>query len=124
MHRARQCAAAKNRREPAEQPWKVNAKPGEKRQKEPQGNHPVKETRVDTMAEQLALVNLIPSDLVEGMVCLLVETLNRGSHWSPPWPAVRAADAAAPPSRNAGTHPATRKARMFREPASPATSTP
>src|SRR5215469_2498104 len=124
MKLTRQRAPAKDRREPAEQPRQVDPESREQRQEKAQRDHPVQKPRVHAMPQQLAFVHLVPSDFVEGMVRLLIEALNRGCHWSPPWSAVPAAGAAVLPSRSAGIPRAIREARTCPAPASPATSRP
>src|SRR5579864_7231133 len=75
-----QRAAAEYRREPAEEPGKIDAETREQRQKEKEGDHPVEKARVHAVAQQFAFVDFGLADAAEGVASFIVETFNGGGH--------------------------------------------
>ena len=83
MHLAAERPASENRREPAEQPRQINPEAGEQREKKEERNHPMQKARVHAVPLQLANVNFVLPDLVEGGTRFVVETVNGARHQTP-----------------------------------------
>jgi hypothetical protein len=80
VHHATERAAPENWGKPSEQPWKVDAKSREQREKEKERHHPMQETGVDPVPQQFARKNLSAPDGFKSLPRFLVKALNRGSH--------------------------------------------
>src|ERR1700682_579075 len=84
----------------------------------------MEETRVDAVTLQLANVNFILPDAIEGITRFVVETFNRAGHLTPPSWAVPAVANAVRRSRSAAELPSNRTWQRLPEPAWLATSRP
>jgi hypothetical protein len=76
VHDAAELAASEDRREPAEEPGKINSKAGEEREKEKECDGPVKDASVDGMANQFSAIDGSSSGGLESLARFIVETFD------------------------------------------------
>ena len=72
----RERSAAEDRSEPAKQPRQINAEAGEQREEKEESDHPMQKARVHAVTLQLANVDFVLPDPIEGVARFVVETFN------------------------------------------------
>src|ERR1051325_2307152 len=80
MQQARSWTTAEDRRDPAEQPRRVDRKSRQQREHEKDRDRPVQETRVNRMSQQLAAMHASRAKLRELATRLLVKVFGSYTH--------------------------------------------